>query len=330
MAVRITRPYAIAATALIGLGLSQAAAVAASATDYPVEIAFASPASATIEYGQYWYFEVSGSSDYYYNIYSSGNSVVTATGTPSGYQAQQALYGSFEGTKGQLSAGYDVAPLGAGTYTFSIGGTTSFGEDSYTGKTPSPATLIVEKAKLGVELRVLADPSNGDAAIVTAKFTGRFVDEYQSSFFAGAAQSPAGTWSITVKDADGEVAIERNVERAAGDDVLATSFYWADAEPGQQYTASAAFVPSGNSASNFSIGAAQNFAYTAPEEQRPVPTSTATEKPDASLPEATGFGLPLWTVILVAVLIVALGVLVTILSVRLSRRPSPSAKEVSE
>ena len=283
----------------------------------------------TVEYGQYWTFPMQADNQFLYQIYEPGTFEVTATAVPGSYEAMLSLFPSSAGVTGYLAAPYEVAPLGAGTYTFAVAGTGTDGSDDFVGETPTPATLTVKKAPLGVELRVIADPSNGDAAIVTAKFTGRFVDEYSSSFFPGSAQSPAGTWNITVTDADGEVATERSVERAAGDDILATSFYWADAEPGEQYTASASFTPTGVSANNFSISAAQDFNYTAPTAQRPVPTSSATEKPDASLPEATGFGLPLWALIGIIVLIVGLGVLVTILSVRLSRRPSTSAGEVS-
>lgn len=318
-----TRRSAAALALIAGITLTQAPAVPAAAADINYLLEFTTT-SATIEYGQYWSFPLASDYDCMAVLYEPGYLAVTTTGAGS-YAPQLSMYYSGSGSAGYVQAAYEQAPLGAGTYTFSVSGVSP---DSQGCQTPTPATLKIEKAKLGVELRVLADPSNGDAAIVTAKFTGRFVDEYSSSFFPGSAQSPAGTWNITLKGADGEVATERSVERAAGDDVLATSFYWADAEPGEQYTASASFTPSGASANNFTIGAAQNFAYTAPESARPVPTSSATAKPDASLPEATGFGLPLWALILVIVLIVALGALVTILSIRLSRRPSTSTGEV--
>ena len=320
-----TRRSAAALALIAGLALSQAAAGSAAAEDQPVSLAFTTT-SATVEYGQYWSFPLTSDYACLAALYEPGLLSVTTTGAGS-YEPAFTMYGVGSGGGGYVQARYDAAPLSAGAYSFTVSGETG-GDYNTTAETPTPASLTIEKAKLGVELRVLADPSNGDAAIVTAKFTGRFVDEYSSSFFPGSAQSPAGTWNITLKGADGEVATERSVERAAGDDVLATSFYWADAEPGEQYTASASFTPSGASANNFTIGAAQNFAYTAPESARPVPTSSATAKPDASLPEATGFGLPLWALILVIVLIVALGALVTILSIRLSRRPSTSTGEV--
>jgi len=322
-----TRRSAVALAIIAGAALSQTVVGVATAAEVPVLVEFTTTSS-TIEYGQYWTFPVNSDTQFYWRMFQPGTYEVTSTGVPGSYAPILSLFDAGGHISGNLAAPYEIAPLGAGVYTFSVSGTGTDGTDNYTGQTPTPATLTVEKAKLGVELRVLADASTSEAAVVTAKFTGRFVDEYSSSYFPGAALSPAGTWKITITDSDGKLATERSVERAAGDDVLATSFYWADAEPGEQYTASASFVASGNSASNFAISPAQDFAYTAPDSARPVPTSSATAKPDASLPEATGFGLPLWVLILVIVLIVGLGVLVTILSVRLRRRPATNSGEV--
>ena len=321
--MRINRRAAAALTLIAAISLSQAAAVSASAIDYPIQ--WQEPSSTVIEYGEYWQFTAT-----YPDFIVPSDYDVESTGTPSSFTPDVTRYCSMLCSV-SVSAPYDAAVLPAGAYSFTAsydypGG----GEPSeFAATTATSATLTVNPAKLNIELRVISDASTGDGAIVTARFTGRFVDEYSSSFFPGVAQSPAGIWTITIKDEDGEEAISRSVERAAGDDVLATSFYWADAEPGEQYTASASFTPSGVSANNFSIGAAQDFDYTAPTAQRPVPTSAATEKPDASLPDATGFGLPLWALIGIIVLIVGLGVLVTILSVRLSRRPSTRAGEVA-
>lgn len=323
------RRSAAVLTLLAAAGLSQAAAPSAVAADYPVVVNFPTT-SLTVEYGQSWSFPLYADYSFITRIFYTGSVDVTATGVPSGYLPDYYFADPYSGDTGQLNTPYGFDPLPVGTYTFSVGGTYSDYSDTYSGQTPTPATLKVEKAKLGIDLRVLADASNGDEAIVSAKFTGRFVDEYSSSFFDGSAISPAGTWHVTIKRENGETAIENTVERAAGDDVLAISFYWPDAEPGVNYTASAEFTPSGVSANSFSVSNAQTFAYTAPESQRPQTTSTATSKPDSNLPEASGLGIPLWLLIMVIVLIVGLAALVTILSVRLSRRPLKSAKEVTE
>lgn len=314
----------IVALALLGaLGLSQAAASSAAA-DEPV-VTFDEPHTLTLEYGEYWYFTARAAGGY---LMMGSTYSVDIENAPASFEPEVQAYDTADYSMVvAVSTPYDGAPLTAGTYTINV--TASNGE-SPTGSTSAvPATLTIKPAALGIELRIVPDSTNSDASIVTARFTGRFADEYQSSFFPAAALSPAGVWHITIKDENSEVVTERSVERAAGDDVLATSFYWPDAAPGVQYTASADFVPSGSSASNFTIASATDFPFTGSEDARPVPTSTATGKPDASLPEATEFGLPLWSIIVIGVLIVGFGVLVTVLSVRLSRRSVTSPGEVA-
>lgn len=327
--MRINRRRTIPLALLAALALTQGMAGTASATDYPNDyyIVFSDLTPVTVEYGEYWSFPLDcEGSTFYYGAYQPGLAVTTANGTP--YAAQLNLYTQFGPTypcSGTVSTGYEVRPLKAGSYDIKVGGTYDDGTDTHSGETPDPAHLVITKAALGIEARVTADPNNGSGAIVSARFTGRFVDEYQSSFFPGAALSPAGEWHITLKDEDGKVAVGHDIERSAGDDVLATSFYWNGAKPNAQYSATAEFVPAGASGANFQVSPATAFSYTAPAAQRPVPTSTATAKPTADLPDASGFGLPLWALILSVILILGLGVLVTILSVRLNRRPTAPA-----
>ena len=314
--VRIYRTRGASVVLLAALVLSQAPAIASSAADLPLEISVTGETSQTVEYGEYWEFPLYADPNFMMQVYGPGLASVTGTGIPAGYTPQLGLYGGI----GFLSAAYDKAPLKAGNYTFTVSGTFTDGSDTYSGETSPAASLTVEKARLGIELRIVPDSASSDSAIVSARFTGRFVDEYQSSFYPSSALSPAGVWHITITDENGEIATESSVERSAGDDVLATSFYWTDAEPGVQYTASAEFVASGPSADNFAITGAADVAYTVTAVTEPTPSSTATGKPDVSLPDASEFGLPLWAVVLIGVLIIGLAVLVTILSVRASRR----------
>jgi len=306
------------------LFVSQNAAGGAAAADYPAEIEFTSPKVVSAEYGEYWQFPVQMDSNFY-SVYSSGSAIVDVTGAPSGYAPQVVVVGGEASgiAYGLVLAPDDMRPLSTGTYSLSISGTHTYtGDDvTYSGHTTGPAQLTITKAPLGVELRMLGDPNNWDAAVVSARFTGRFADEHQTSFYEGAALSPAGEWHITVKDEDGNVAVERTIERAAGDDTLATSFYWMDVKEGTEYTASAEFVPSGASAGNFTVSPAPEFGFTAPTTQRSVPTSTATATSNVHLTAASGFGLPVWAVVLSVLLILGLGALVTVFSIRLIRKP---------
>ena len=321
-----SQPFRLASIiclAVVVTVLPLSAATPAHAEGECLAVVFAEPSSRSAEYGEAWLFGFTAPS----GLENHAPVPVTSTGTPTGYMPSSASYFAPGGIAGYVSTAYEAAPLKVGDYTFSVEDEANYVSPCVS--TAMPAHLTVTPAKLGVELRIVPDPANGDAAIVTARFTGRFIDEYSSSFYPGAPQSPAGIWNITIRDSDGEVATERSSERAAGDDVLATSFYWDDAEPGEQYTASAQFTPGGASAANFAITQASDFDYTAAEAQRPVPTSTATAEPDTSLPEATGFSLPLWLLIVVGGLILGLGALLTVLSIRLSRRSTAANQEAA-
>lgn len=324
---RRARPASFAAAVITGLVLSLTPAATAHAAD-PV-LTFDEPDSLSVEYGEYWGFVARSTN----STLEHGDSVSAEVGgAPSSYHPS--VYAYTDTSTSVWTVVVSVAPAGelpalaAGNYTVDV-------EVDHASTLPpsvltASAALEVRPAQLGIDLRVLADSNNPTAAVVSARFTGRFVDEYQSSFFPGAALSPAGEWHITLKDEEGDIAVERNFERSAGDDSLATSFYWTGAKPDTEYSATAEFVPTGASAANFDVEAATTFSYTAQADPRPVPSSTATAEPTAELPEASGFGLPLWSLILGIAVILGLAALVTVFSVRLSRRPTaPSTGAVA-
>ena len=326
--VRIKRTATAAAALLGGLVLALAAGNAAHAADYPVDVTFDDPTSSTIEYGQSWafpfttgYLPDSGPANQYFEVRTTGSST---TYTPSLF-INNDHSGSGSTFTGRIYPSWDSQPLGAGSYSFTVILDLSTGTaDTIGGETPTPARLVVSPAKLGIEATVVADYSNPTGAIVNARFTGRFIEDYQSSYNEGAALSPAGAWHIVLTDESGEVAVEKTVERSAGDDNLATSFYWADGKADEEYTAVAEFVPTGVSADNFTIEPAEAVTYVAQPDARPTPSSSATATPE-EVPVPVGFALPLWTVLLDILLIVALGTLVTILAVRLRNRPAEKA-----
>ena len=303
--------------ALVALVLLQLGTSPAVAADEPVVIEFSEPTSLTLEYGQYWSFPLTADNDFVWELYAPQHYEINSTGVRSGYAPTLNIFNQTGANNGILLAPYDVAPLIAGNYSFTINGTFDDGANTWHGETPIPAGLTVTPAQLGLELRVITDPNNVAAAVISTKFTGRFVDEFAPSNTPGAALSPAGSWKVILKDSEGTTALEHTIDRAAGDDTLATSFYWAGAKPGTVYTATATFTPSGTSAANFQVAPATAFSYTAGDASRPVPTSTATVIPVDTLPDAAPLSLPLWLVILLGIATAGLIALVVVLALKI-------------
>jgi hypothetical protein len=319
------RPAVVLAALAVFVFSSVGAGTAAADEDYDINITYQEPSTGAIQYGEYWSFYAM--SDEGLGFLNSAN--VTMTGA-TGY-APELYYnvGSLDFAHQQpfsISPSTTQPALAPGSYTFTITAEGGFSDTHYHGRTNTPATLTVSAAPLGIDLRVIADPNNPDDAIVSVGFTGQFAEEYIPSAYPGAAQSPGGTWRVTIKDADGEVVTERNFERAAGSDVLASSFYWFDSEPGEQYTATAEFSTTGASETNFDIADAQVFTYTAPDEQRETPVSATEAGETPPLPDP-GFGLPLWSVILAGIVAAGLIALTVVFSVRLSHTRRPMSAE---
>jgi len=294
---------------------------------------FTEPQSLSVEYGEYWSFGLTGD-DYIVIFHGQPDErTVTSTGTPSGYTPALDLHhgpnDSMEyGLRGTLSGDWQARPLGAGSYTFIVASKGT----SYTAQTPNPAKLTITPAKLGIDLRMVADDSSPENTIITLKFAGRFVDEYGSTDFPGAPLSPAGSWQVKIVGSDGSTVLERTIDRSDVDDTLSSSLLWAGAKPGEQYVGTADFVPSGASASNFDITASGEVKFTASERTRPAPTSTAVAGTDTDIPAEPDFSVPLWWVLLIGAALAALIAFTVAFAIRLGRVPqsAPATAPVKE
>lgn len=319
---RIARILAVAAGVL--LLSSTAAGAEAAQMDPPYTVAFATT-SYTYEYGEYWFLEAHSpeGSLAFAEFTASGE----LTGTPSGYTPATDAYHPDGMTENAWMAPSTTSrPLPAGSYsaTLTIRGFNGAGEPA---TTDTPASLTINPAALGMVLQVIADPSNPSNAIVSARFTGNFVDTFFSTSDPLSPLSPAGTWTIRVSDADGQVAHEFTAERTGEDDVLAVSDYWSDVPPGE-YTARATFTPSGESTTNFTFSDASPVTYAAAA--APGSGSTAPPAPPAPPPaEDGGMTLPLWIPIAAGVLTAGLLALMIVQIVRLRRAGLPVAKEAT-
>ena len=324
----------------LGLGLVSAPAATARSADTPpvtiVYYTFTDPTSLSVEYGQYWLFHYTVSKALQV-IPGYGAHGMTVDGAPSGYTATDTYFCfTCDPNEGLVSPSPTARPLDVGQYSiageFDYTSPASEFNISHHGVTLDPATLTVKPAQLGIVAHIGADPSNADAVTISAEFTGRFVDGFESSNDSWAALAPAGEWRIQLADETGTVVKEERIARAAGGDTLATSLLWAGAKPETEYTATVSFTPSGTSGANFSVGKATPVSYTTPEVQRAIPTATATAAAsgspaptlavpldDAELSGASAISVPPWGLIATLVLLVGLSAVVTTFSVRLRK-----------
>jgi hypothetical protein len=289
--------------------------------DHDVALSFDNTEIAA-EYGDGWQLALYADTPMYFLDLDGGGVFPEITGAP-GYDVGTYLPTTYHTSVYEpvayLYGDPDSPQLGVGEYTITATAEGAGWGESNHGHMAVPAHLTISRAPIGMDVRVVEDPNNPENAIVTTQFTGRFVDNFYPSSEPNAPLAPAGTLTIKLTDQDGNVALQRNFERQPTDDVLSTTFYWADAKPGEAYTATAVFDPTSGSAANFDFSEATPFAFTAVEASRPVPTSTAAVAPPSEELPDPGFGLPLWTIIIAAAFIVILGVLTTMFAIRGSR-----------
>lgn len=344
--MRNLRHHTVAALAVVlGAGGAIGLPMSAMADDVPIDFVFTEPA-VSVEYGQYW--GLSGAAPGFVAFSSPGTdpTTVAISGLPD-YLPMLQTNKNGEHLEENLEASIwpsSTQPaMNAGTYTVSLTTSGIFmrpGEiiNEYRVASAPNATLTITKAPLAVDFRMLADTSNRDGAVVSGRLTGTFANDY--AYAAGYPSSgigPGGSWLYSISDADGEVVLERTITTEPGDLALATSFYWADAEPGETYTGTIEFTPDTASAVNFAITQAPEFSYTAPELQRPVPASTLAPVAEPAPEQAADFAVPLWLLILIGVVALGLAAAVVLLSlryVRLRHEPdladtvSPTTKEL--
>jgi hypothetical protein len=310
-------------TALLGGGAALSAQ-AAPAEPPPYTLVF-DQTSATFTYGDYWYLQATAAGA---GLAMAPFAVTgSLTGAPSGYAPTYTTYltnGNADSVA-FIGASATERPLPAGSYTASL--TLSPFDGAAEGATTNPpATITIAPAALTVVLQAQADPSNPANAIVSARFTGPFLDNYFTSSDPTTPLTPAGTWKIEVTDADGQVAHEFSAQRIDTDAVLATSTYWPDVAAGE-YTIRASFATTGASSQNFSITDATPITYTA----SPAPGATSTASPAPPAPPAAddaGLTLPLWIPLLAGVFSAGLLALLIVQIVRLRRAGAPAGAEV--
>lgn len=306
---------------LFGLGavliaVLSLAPVAAARADGP-PVSFTEPA-VVIEYGQHWSFTAVAKETWVVIGPWSGSS--SFSGGPSGYVPSTNFVYDRQAytTTVWISPQPGVRPLPAGKYTINATVTNQY-EDSTGDTTGAPATLTVNPAALGIEVRATDDPSNKENAILTARFTGEFLNDMVPTGYDDAPLKPAGRWTLVVKDEAGTVVEQFESERLSTDESMATSFYWEGPSRGSTYSVSASFSPTSESARNFAVTNGPDFNYTVSAVEREVPTSSASAQAQEEALPKPDFSVPLWWILLIGATLATLIAFTVIFAIRWGR-----------
>ena len=330
---RSRRSGVVLLAAIAAMVLAPSPAIAEDTIEHEVDFLFDQP-SLVVDYGQYWSFSGHAES----NVMGWTNGT---TGLPlwvgqvpkvPGYAAQF-IHSTSLGSSvaGSIHPSLTQAPLNAGSYDVTVVGEGAYPPDHYTLVVKNPAKLTINKAKLAVDFRILADTGNRDGAIVTARLDGPFLNDYVYSVGApGAPVGPGGTWSYAITDASGKVAMEKTFQTEPGSIDVATSFYWADAVPGESYSGSLTFTPDSATAANFDITQAPKFEYTASPLQRPVPASAVEPSDVAPAAPSGNFSIPFWLLLVAGAIGVGLTVAVLVLTMKFVSARQATDGDVAE
>ena len=307
--VRAGAAAAIASIALVFVGSQPAAA-----EPVKVSVEFRDATAQSVEYGEMWDAAVVVGP--LVGCYYKCNGLVTIYDNGEFFGSYELLLSATD--ESYVSLGNWSQPDGVGTgshvFTAALESRPDFSPEPYVGSTSTSLDVTISPAPLAADLRVETDPVNSSNAIITARLTGAFVDRLEPFVGERTPNLPSGTWNVSLTDGDGtEVWRQEATVEAGGMPYL--TWYWQAAPRDATFAGSAVFTPTGDSATEFASSPAA-ISYTSP----PAPSTPANGEPAVEDPVTAPVveTLPLWAIILGA-LIAAASLLVIVLA--LVRRP---------
>ena len=309
---------ALAAVAAVGAALLLPTSAAATAGD-PVGIVF-SPATTTIEYGEYW--EITAQLTNTECVFEGCDTDVDII-VESPENGEVITTPIFD--NGVFLSGFDLSfLLPPGTYEIR-GQMTS--DDFTMDDGNTPASLVISPAALAVEANVIPDEHQPNGAIVSAELTGDYVTAIDECFGSSQCHPPLpnGSWKLTMRNSSGETLHEETIA-TKGNGSRYVSYYWHGLTAASDYTVDVSFTPTTGDVPNYSVEPAQGTAYRsadAPDAGDPDAPFT----PDVEVETAASPTLPLWLVISMIVLIIGLAATAVVFWVLLRRRRAGASAE---
>lgn len=296
---RAARLLAVAAAAVLGLGLLLVPSAASAAV--ATSIRFTTPGPLEVGFGEDWLMVLTIDSTYpdgptlkltpsdgTVDVYFSGIGGAYATALP--IQPDGNVYVSQPATKPLLPAGtYNVSavynPTSGGYYASS--------------QTEVPLVITVTALAVSPRVEVVNDAAVSERPVITASLSGSYVE--------ATGGAPAGTWHFIVTGADGAPVFETDVAQAHGATDPVRVEIDSPLREGGQYAVKSTFTPVAELAGGVTVGEVSDSVFQ-------TPSGTFGEAITASVP------IPLWLAILLLILLLGLAAASIVIGVKLSGR----------
>jgi hypothetical protein len=325
---RVARGSAIAAgaaalIALLATPTAIAAPTAATLTAVP-------PATQTVPYGSYWSLQFTSTEPLeYYSVFGIEVTGIPASGGDfNGY----GYYSETLGNVFELYPSYESRLIPVGSYSVgaNVNAATTWSGTLVRATTAVPHTLVIEPAELSATVRATPDSADPQNTVISMSLGGSWLTDvacclyrtdYELANIDKLPAPPAGTWSMTITNSSGEVVIEEQFEHARGD-IPASVYLWRGAPVDELSTVTATFTPTGDEARNFAVAQSEPVTFTTGSSSRPeIVLPAVPEAPPTDV--RSGVGMPVWLLILVALMGVGTGVAGVVLAMRGRRGAAP-------
>lgn len=292
------------------------AAPPAFAATIEAELNAIAPLSTTVVYGDSWELPFASSHDL--RRYPAITLAVTGVpGGRDGFVAYGWVASDVAVDDWRLSL-FPTTPavIGAGTYRVNVELWAAFdGPTVLHALTRTPQSLTVTPAEVVADLRVAPDRANPQHSVVSMRLGGDWLDdvvgyEYRTDYgrenLATTLAPPGGVWEVTIRDSDGTVVAEEQLEVNRGD-APGASMLWTTSPAAETFTVESTFTVATAEAKNFTVVQATPVTFTTGEQSQPViEVPVVPELPAEPAPE--GVNVPAWVLILAG--LVSLGAVV--------------------
>jgi hypothetical protein len=310
---------AAALIALLATPAAIAAPTAATLTAVP-------PATKTVTYGQGWALEFSSTESLeYYEVLG-----IEVTGLPAASE-EFGGFGFYSDTIGNAfqlyTSGFSrVIPIGTYSVGVNVNAATSWSGTLVRATTAVPHTLVIQPAPLSVSVRATPDSADPQNTVISMSLQGSWLEDvaccqYRTDWGRANLDKipapPAGTWTITIANAAGEILVDEQFDQLRGT-VPAEVYLWRGAPLNELSTVTVTFTPTGDEARNFVVTQSEPVAFTTGAASRPeIVLPSIPDGPPAEV--RTGVGVPVWLLALLALLGLGTGAAGVVLAVRANK-----------